>query len=467
MKERTRVVKLQTFYCVLFFSPNQVISSLKRALQPAVTDLEVEFDVPSGFQALQAPTKLPTLFDGDKVVIYGIIKSKASSDEPLSTSVQGTATLRGKVVGKTLEYKISFEIPEPADTQPSFDLPIIHQLASKSLIVDWQNKEGWSVTVTEKERKQEIVDLSVESSVVSSHTAYIAVDEDQDKPIEGAIKMWDLTAGMMAQESYSPSFSMAFSKPQMQGFRCSRSLPLAAPSMNYSMGGGGGYYGAPPPPAAAHPSYGGLMRQQQQQMCAAPPPPPGGYNAILNAAPMMFGGGPPPPPAPPTQGFGMFGGPPPPSRSQAFVPTSAASLTVRGLSEDIESDVAPPTQQHAYFSSYRKSSPDVPKPSSSSFVLSTGLTLLISLQKAEGFWQLETLATNFLHKPVADLTSKCPAGCSNEVWATLIAMAYLESKFSSQQDEWELVNRKAEFWLQSQQLPSDIASLKEAAKKYF
>ena len=36
--------------------------------------------------------------------------------------------------------------------------------------------------------------MSIEFSVVSAHTAYIAVDEDQDKPIEGAIQTWDLSA---------------------------------------------------------------------------------------------------------------------------------------------------------------------------------------------------------------------------------------------------------------------------------
>ena len=38
--------------------------------------------------------------------------------------------------------------------------------------------------------------MSIESSVVSAHTAYIAVDEDQDKPIESVIEVWDLSATM-------------------------------------------------------------------------------------------------------------------------------------------------------------------------------------------------------------------------------------------------------------------------------
>ena len=44
--------------------------------------------------------------------------------------------------------------------------------------------------------------MSIESSVVSAHTPYIAVDEDYDKPIEGAIQTWDLSATMAASEGH-------------------------------------------------------------------------------------------------------------------------------------------------------------------------------------------------------------------------------------------------------------------------
>ena len=39
----------------------QVIASLKRALQPSVTDLEVDFQLTSSFEAFQAPAKIPTI----------------------------------------------------------------------------------------------------------------------------------------------------------------------------------------------------------------------------------------------------------------------------------------------------------------------------------------------------------------------------------------------------------------------
>ena len=125
----------------------------------SVTDLEVSFDVTSGFDALEAPDKLPTIFNGDKTVIYGIFRSKAASNKPLEAGVSGTATLKGKVLGVLFEYTIPFEIPPPSGSPDldSFQMPIVHHLAAKSLIRDWEHKKGWASTASEGECKKEII----------------------------------------------------------------------------------------------------------------------------------------------------------------------------------------------------------------------------------------------------------------------------------------------------------------------
>jgi len=45
-----------------------------------------------------------------------------------------------------------------------------------------------------------VINLRIKASIVSNHTAYVAVDEKQGKPIAGAIKTWDITAAMAEQE---------------------------------------------------------------------------------------------------------------------------------------------------------------------------------------------------------------------------------------------------------------------------
>lgn len=150
-----------------------------------MTDVELKLFVPQGIKVLQAPSKIPPVFNGEKLVLYGWLKGGAGK------SGAGYAVLRGKMLGSPVEHRVDFQLGG-SSLSPT-DIPVVHQLASKSLIQDWQDGNGLSGK-SDKEKKSAIIKLSVESSVVSSHTAYIAVDEDQDKPIEGAIKTWDLTA---------------------------------------------------------------------------------------------------------------------------------------------------------------------------------------------------------------------------------------------------------------------------------
>ncbi len=57
-------------------------------------------------------------------------------------------------------------------------------------------------------------------------------------------------------------------------------------------------------------------------------------------------------------------------------------------------------------------------------------------------------------------------GEMHTVWATVLALVFLETKLSGKQEEWELVAMKAEFWLGERTLPpgADLDALKAAAK---
>eukprot|EP00731_Ephydatia_muelleri_P029214 Em0020g858a len=160
----------------------KIIRSLKQALQPSVTNLRVEFQLPAGFEVTQAPSKAPVLFSGDKAVVYGILKGPSE----LMSPVDCTASLKGQILDQPLEYSIPFEVP---GNSPSYPIPIIHHLAAKALIKDWERDGG--------NKKSEIVKLSIESSVVSSHTAFVAIDES-NQPVRGAMKTWDITASTLA-----------------------------------------------------------------------------------------------------------------------------------------------------------------------------------------------------------------------------------------------------------------------------
>ena len=409
-----------------------------------MTNLEVKFDVTSGFNALEAPDKLPTIFNGDKIIIYGIFRSKAVSDSPMEAGVSGTATLTGKILGVSFEHSIPFQIPPPSDASDtdSFQMPIVHQLAAKSLIRDWEHKEGWASTASENERKQEIIRVSVESSVVSAHTAYIAVDEEQDKPIEGAIQTWDLTATMT---DGGGRFGYG-------GFGGAQHRLRPAYTCNYAADGGGGmmFGGGPPRPAMArramhHPPGSAF----QMQMNAAPQSMMGGF---------AISGSGPPPPLPSTGGM-RFSSRPPPPPPPAPPPPPTSNLDGGVIYNQLYFESSKKKSAPAHSRAVGRSSGKV-----SAATSSDELTQLISLQQAEGYWILDKVS-NFVKKSITNpISSVAP-----NVWATVIALILLECRFSQQEDEWELVAMKGEMWLSAQILPPgvDVEKLKEEAKKLF
>ena len=374
----------------------QVISSLKRALQPSVTDLKLEFQVPKQYEVTQAPSKLPTLFNGDKVIMYGIFKPKSKGKSGQQLELGGIAILKGRVVDQPLEYTIPFQISRSDAGEMGGDsaIPIIHQLAAKSLIQDWQNGEGLHGLSADKTKKA-IIDLSIEASVVSTHTAYIAVDEEQDKPIAGAIKTWDITAAMAEQEG-------------RRGWR-------------FGGRGGGG---------------GGMMKN----VAAARPR---GKANRMGA----------------TMEMGLVA---PQLPSLSFAEDTEFHLHGRLRSCKLTPTVAPPPKL------MRRTV--APPPKLKPRTASDKHTSLISLQQAEGNWQFDSSLAGVLAKPLEKLESSCPVPCKGSIltiWATILALVFLEMVCASQRDEWELVAFKAEAWLQGQPLPSgvDMNTLREAARK--
>ena len=92
------------------------------------------FSVPSGIDVLQAPSKIPPVFNGEKLVLYGWLKGGKGK------SGQCTAVLRGKILGSDVEHRIEFNLGEELASPPS-DMAIVHQLAAKSLIQDWESEK--------------------------------------------------------------------------------------------------------------------------------------------------------------------------------------------------------------------------------------------------------------------------------------------------------------------------------------
>ena len=60
--------------------------------------------VPAGGEVQQAPSKIPPVFNGDRLVMYAVLKTKDRS----SSLGQCKAVLSGKICGKDVEHSLEF-----------------------------------------------------------------------------------------------------------------------------------------------------------------------------------------------------------------------------------------------------------------------------------------------------------------------------------------------------------------------
>ncbi|TRY77620.1 hypothetical protein DNTS_005775 [Danionella cerebrum] len=79
---------------------------------------------------------------------------------------------------------------------------------------------------------------------------------------------------------------------------------------------------------------------------------------------------------------------------------------------------------------------------------------LVSLQKAAGFWIISSSFANVLAKTLDELTNHKPAQADSSLWATVLALVWLNGFEIDALIEWKFVALKAVNWIRSQNLES-------------
>ncbi|KAI4896699.1 hypothetical protein NFI96_016085, partial [Prochilodus magdalenae] len=77
---------------------------------------------------------------------------------------------------------------------------------------------------------------------------------------------------------------------------------------------------------------------------------------------------------------------------------------------------------------------------------------LVSLQKAAGYWDLETQLLDVLGQTEKELVKQKPAQVDNAVWATILALIWLHGCRAAKREEWKFIAVKATSWIQSQKV---------------
>ncbi|XP_065649889.1 protein mono-ADP-ribosyltransferase PARP4 isoform X11 [Hydra vulgaris] len=144
---------------------NKVELQLEKCQQPVLTNIKIHWiqhdeDAP---KPLQAPNEITTLFNGNRLVVYGFV--------PHCTMANLSAILNGKELNT---------IVSTSELSTTVGLTI-HRLAAKSVINDWNDgmlhQDQYKHEAIKAEMKEKIIQLSIEYSIVTKFTSFIAVEE--------------------------------------------------------------------------------------------------------------------------------------------------------------------------------------------------------------------------------------------------------------------------------------------------
>ncbi|XP_008839205.1 LOW QUALITY PROTEIN: von Willebrand factor A domain-containing protein 5A-like [Nannospalax galili] len=159
----------------------KALRSLKSALQSAVEGICLSWDLPAGLSANRHAPEQTVIFRGQKLIIYSQLTCKF----PLllfpllcQAEASGKVCLKYTLQGKSFEEEMRFSLQPKAN--PSFT---IHRLAAKSLI---QNKDLGSHQTSESD-KEDVLKVSILSGVLSSFTAFVAINKELNQPVQGPL----------------------------------------------------------------------------------------------------------------------------------------------------------------------------------------------------------------------------------------------------------------------------------------
>ena len=369
------------------------------------------------------------------MVVYGVMTAKGSS---VDQDVTGRAILMGKILGKKIEHSVPFTFNAVSSSSPS--LPTIHHLAAKALIKDWQDQD---------KNKEEIVKLSVESSVISSHTAFIAVDEESTESVTGAMKVWDIQAPNIQQESsvqhlqqQVATISMAMSSNIDSALSRGDCLDVLSEKAENLKCSSAAFYKKQKKSGF---SFGSLFSGLTNRL----------YGSRSESSQTV-------PKRSTVRSAAVEG-------SLARVDSDSDSnqeLDIDELEEELECMKMEENQSNLEVARVLNSAASpapssiLPQHSATALTQSDTLSSIIAAQQADGSWKFDSTLTKLVDKPQTVIEDTCPIECKDivaAVWATVLILTLLRKKYSSQQDEWELIAMKAESWVKKQALPSGVA----------
>uniref|UniRef100_A0A3Q1CK87 VIT domain-containing protein n=1 Tax=Amphiprion ocellaris TaxID=80972 RepID=A0A3Q1CK87_AMPOC len=172
-----------------------VMQSLRFALQPAVEDISVTWGLPKGLSVTVLSPPITSIFQGQRSLIYGQLTGQAT---------EGSVTVKYSLAGRPSQNQLHFSLKPAEDTGLT-----VHRLAARTLIRSLEMEDRDEMGETDGGIKEKVVQLSVQSGVSSSFTAFIAVNKDNNETIQGPLVRRDIP---VASECHFSKFLLKIRK---------------------------------------------------------------------------------------------------------------------------------------------------------------------------------------------------------------------------------------------------------------
>ncbi|XP_078524113.1 von Willebrand factor A domain-containing protein 5A-like isoform X2 [Lissotriton helveticus] len=194
----------------------KVLQTLKCSLQPVVKDVSLKWTLPNGVESLLLSHLPNAIFSGQRSILYAQLKGKI--DHSTTAEVSLEYTFKDESFRNALPF--SLQLKEESR------LPI-HRLAAKNMIRDLET----GTNSDDKEVKKRILETSLQSGVICSLTAFIAVNKDLNQPIQGPLVQRNIPL------PGGRNYMMGLRGAPMACMAMAQSMPMAAPMMRMKGGG--------------------------------------------------------------------------------------------------------------------------------------------------------------------------------------------------------------------------------------
>ncbi|XP_066560107.1 von Willebrand factor A domain-containing protein 5A isoform X2 [Amia ocellicauda] len=153
----------------------KVVQSLRLALQPAVQEISVRWDVPPGLEVTPLTPQPFVVFPGHRALLYAQLRGQCDS------AAVGSAHIQYTLGGQSFTKEVSFSLKPQKDSGLA-----LHRLHARAVIRSMEKQHDyWSDYFRDQRKVQELVGLSFDSGVACVITDYITVQRDTKKPVEG------------------------------------------------------------------------------------------------------------------------------------------------------------------------------------------------------------------------------------------------------------------------------------------